>query len=187
MRPRYIILIIILIVGGFLIARMWVASPEGDESALKKYENTAYGISFAYPATYVVNEMDVMGEGAREHYAITLTRAEDLPLPINGEGPPMIIIDIYENDTAEQTAEDWIRNADESNFDLGGETIASTQIDGLPASSYRWSGLYEGTTIVLVEAKWIYNFTVTYLEIGAPIVQDFVPIRDSVRIDPDTN
>lgn len=52
----------------------------------------------------------------------------------------------------------------------------------LPALSYRWSGLYEGTTIVIAWSKWVHTLSVAYMEMGASIVQNFVSIRDSFRI-----
>ncbi|HWO07745.1 MAG TPA: hypothetical protein VNM40_04170, partial [Candidatus Paceibacterota bacterium] len=111
----------------------------------------------------------------------TLMHEDDLPIPQNGEGPPAITIDIYQNNLDNQTAEEWIRNSSVSNFKLGDGTLSSTTVGGNPALSYRWSGLYEGTTIVVAQPDWIYAFSVTYFEPGAEIVQDFVRVRDSVR------
>jgi hypothetical protein len=148
----------------------------------EQYTNATYGISFSYPTSYVLTEMDAPGSEMRKHHVITLMRKEDLPLPERGEGPPAITIDIYQNNLDKQTTEGWIRNSRESNFKLGEGRLASTTISGFPALSYRWSGLYEGSTIVLAEPNWIYAFTVTYLEMGAPIVQDFVALREGVQI-----
>ena len=89
---------------------------------------------------------------------------------------------MYQNNLDKQTTEDWIRNTSASNFKLGEGRLATTTISGMPALSFRWSGLYEGTTIAIADEKWVYAFTVTYLEMGADIIQDFVAIRDSVRI-----
>lgn len=149
---------------------------------LKQYVNAEYGLSFAYPSSYVLSEMDAEGSGMRLYHIITLIRKADLPLPINGEGPPSITIEVYQNNLDKQTTEGWIRNTSASNFKLGEGLLASTTISGFPALSYRWSGLYEGTTIALAQEHWVYALTVTYLEIGAPIVQDFVVLRDSIRI-----
>ncbi len=145
-----------------------------------EYTNATYGISFVYPKAYVLSEIDVPGE--RKHHVIVLTRKEDLPLPANGEGPPAITIDIFQNDIDKHTTESWIRNTSSSNFKLGEGRLASTTISGMPALSYRWSGLYEGTTIALAQPNWVYAFSVTYFEMGATIVQDFVAVRDSVRV-----
>lgn len=150
--------------------------------ALKRYSNAAYGLSFSYPETYVLSEIDAPGSGMRVRHSITLLRKEDLPLPEGGEGPPAITIEAFQNDLDKQTTEGWIKNTSASSYKLSEGTLAATTVNGLPALSYRWSGLYEGTTIALAMPNWIYVFTVTYLEMGAPIVQDFVAIRDNLRI-----
>jgi len=153
-----------------------------ETSGTQTYTNAKYGISFRYPDAYEVREQLAPGSALRERYSIVLIRKADLPLPTAGEGPPTITIDIYQNNLDNQTTESWIRGTNESNFKLGEGVLSSTTISGKPALSYRWSGLYEGTTIVRAEPNWIYAFSVTYLEMGADIVQDFVAIRDSVRI-----
>lgn len=160
-----------------------LAPPE----AMRTYSSTEYGISFPYPSTYLLTEHDAAGSALRKHHVITLLRREDLPLPENGEGPPSITIDIYQNDLDRQTAEQWIRNSGASNFKLGNGLLTRTTAGGLPALSYRWSGLYEGTTVVVAEPAWIYAMSVTYMEMGAPIVQDFAALRDSARITKSAN
>ena len=187
MSLRYIATIGIffaLLVGGFFVVKDRIVSQGSDQNSTEElfYSNAAYNISFSYPSAYILSEMEVPGNEERAHYAITLMRKEDMPLPEAGEGPPSITINVYQNNSDVQTAEEWIRNSSESNVRLGEGVLTSTTISGLPALSYRWSGLYEGTTIVRAQPDFVYAFTVTYLEMGAPIVQDFVAIRDSVRI-----
>lgn len=145
------------------------------------YTSNEYGLSFVYPDNYQLTEIDAEGSALRQHHTIILQRTEDLPAPVDGEGPPAITIDVYQNDLDKQTTEAWIRNDSRSNFKLGEMRLASTTVDGKPALSYRWSGLYEGTTVAIAEGDWIYAFNVTYLDMGADIIQDFVALRESVR------
>lgn len=147
----------------------------------KTYANADYGLSFKYPLRYRLVEFDAPGSEQRAHHVIALTYEDNLPIPENAEGPPMITIDLFQNDLDSQTAEDWIRNTSASNFKLGEMRLSTTTVGGEEALSYRWSGLYEGTSIVVAKPAWIYMFSVTYLEPGADIVQDFVKVRDSVR------
>lgn len=189
MRLRYVSVIGIfaaLLVGSFFFMSQRSLPLVSDQPSapLLHYANALYGLSFTYPSTYVLSEMDAAGSAVRAHHIITLMRKADLPLPVNGEGPPSITIEVYQNDLDKQTTEGWIKNTSASNFKLGEGRLASTTISSISALSYRWSGLYEGTTIVLARPDWVYSFTVTYLEMGAPIVQDFVALRDSVRIFP---
>lgn len=187
MPTRFIIITLIvltLVTGGLYFWEQNNLPPTNNENVvgMKQYANTVYGLSFSYPATYVLNETEAPGSALRKHHIITLIRTEDLPLPVDGEGPPAITVNIYQNNLDNQTTEKWIRGSNASNFKLGDDILASTTIGGLPALSFRWSGLYDGTTIALARPDWIYAFTVTYFEMGAPIVQDFVTIRDSVKI-----
>lgn len=177
-----IILTLLVIFGvWFLYSKQQTPSVE-NTSNLSHYSNDTYGISFSYPSDYVLEEHTVTGITGKEYHQVSLINKKDLPLPVNGEGPTAITIDFHPNDIDKYTAEGWARNSKDSNLRLGEGRLATTTISGFPAVSFRWSGLYEGTTIVLANPKWIYTFNVTYLEMGAQIVQDFVKIRDSVQI-----
>ncbi|MBI4121214.1 MAG: hypothetical protein HY457_03090 [Parcubacteria group bacterium] len=180
----YIVVVVVLLIGGVFLVNERAVQREGGEglAGSKQYTNATYGISFSYPGAYVLSELDAPGSAMRKHHVITLIHKDNLPLPVNGEGPPAITIELYQNDLDKQTTEGWIRNTSASNFKLGEGRLSSTTVSGLPALSFRWSGLYLGTTIALAQPKWVYVLSVTYLEIGAPIVQDFVSVRDSVRI-----
>lgn len=154
-----------------------IAEDKHTEDLLSEYSNSFFGISFSYPSDYIITEHQV-----NNNHQITLINKKDLPLPVNGEAPPSVTINIYENDKDKYTAEDWALKSKESNLKLGEGTISNILLSKSPAISYRWSGLYEGTTIVSANPKYVYTLNVTYLEMGAPIVQDFVKIRDSVKI-----
>ncbi len=166
---------------------VWVQLAVGifpiQENSQLRYSSIKYGLSFSYPATYLLNEFDIDGDTSHAHHAIVLIMKKDLPLPVGGEGPTAITVDLYQNTANKYTTEQWIRTARESNFSLSEGILASTTISNLPALSYRWDGLYHGTTIVSAKPDWIYAFTVTYFEMGDDIIQDFVKIRDSAEID----
>ncbi len=185
--------VLVLVIAGFAVYTLTKPTEEPQANAVATttptttnqniiYTSAKYGISFAYPSSYELSERDNEGSALREHYTIILMRKEDLPAPEGGEGPPAITIDMHQNNLDSQTTENWIRNSSLSNFKLGEGMLSSTTISGLPALSFRWSGLYEGTTIALSQPNWIYAFSVTYMEPGADIVQDFVAVRDSIRI-----
>ncbi len=172
-------LLLALIIG----AAAWFFFLRDTTSSLNTYTSAEYGISFSYPSMYLLEEMDAPGNELRKHHVITLMRKDSLPAPEGGEGPTYIALEIYQNNLDNQTAEGWIKHTSESNYKLSDGTLTSiTLANGLPATSYRWSGLYEGTTIVTAQPKWIYAFTATYMEMGEQIIQDFVAIRDSIRI-----
>ncbi len=180
---RLIIALVLAVAAWFFLLRDTTPTPVSD--GLLQYSSAEYGVSFSYPDTYALNELDTPDSQLRKHHIISLMRRDELPAVEGGEGPTYIALEIYQNDLDHQTTEGWIKNTNESNYKLGDGTLTPiTLASGLPAISYRWSGLYEGTTIVTAQPKWVYALTVTYMEIGAPIIQDFVAIRDSIKITP---
>ena len=157
------------------------APAEVPQSHLNTFKSDRYGFSFSYPDTYELTEHEAAGGALREQHTIVLMRKTDLPPTQNGEGPPSITIDIVQNNLDKLMTEEWIRGSSVSNFKLSPEgTLSAVSLGGLPALSYRWSGLYEGTTIAIARADWVYAFSVTYLEPGADSVQDFVALRESI-------
>lgn len=184
MKTYYKVAIVIIAIG--FISWFFYAgrqkTPVQDAETLLEYSNDVYGISFSYPSDYILSERDTVASDSQNYHQIGLINKKDIPLPVSGEGPTAIILDIYKNNVNKYSAESWARNAKESNLKLGEGRISTTTISGLAALSFRWSGLYEGTTIVLAKPDFVYTFNVTYLEMGGQIIQDFVKIRDSVRI-----
>ncbi|MBI4128484.1 MAG: hypothetical protein HY460_00405 [Parcubacteria group bacterium] len=142
-------------------------------SPRKAYESDVLGLAFQYPDDYILLERD-LSTGMRLHHQITLTQARDLPPPENGEGPPTITIDIYQNSLDSYTVSDLIHGGNFTNFKLSPDGVtATTTVDGMPALSFRWSGLYEGETVVTAQPKWAYAFSVTYISPDDQIVRDF--------------
>lgn len=176
LRPLLVPLLIFVVA----IAAVFVYRARYQASLANLYTSKTFGIEFEYPSGYVLEESDEPA-GERSAHHIVLMRESDLPLPVAGEGPPAISIDLYKNDVAKDTTESWIRLSRFSNFKLGEGRLATTTISGKPALSYRWSGLYEGTTIAVARERWVYAFSVTYMQPGDDIVQDFVGIRDTLR------
>lgn len=175
-------IVIFLVIFGISTIREENNLGEIKNTNFKEYSNTTYGLSFLYPSEYILTEHDALGDALRRHHTITLIHKNDLPIPELGEGPQAITVDIYQNNLDAQTGEHWIRNSNESNFKLSEGKLATATIGGSKAFSYRWSGLYEGTSIVTAKPNWIYMFTVTYLEMGSQIIQDFVYIKDAMQI-----
>lgn len=187
MNRTLIIAIVLLVLVGGVVMLNTIIEKRADSANLATYESEEFGLSFKYPSQYLLIERET-GNAERRAYSITLIEntpgnRDLLSGRVVGEGPPAITIQLFQNDLDSYTAEEWIRGVNESNFKLSPEqTLSKATISGKEALSYRWSGLYEATTIVQPRPKWLYAFTVTYLEMGAPIVQDFVTVRDSVKI-----
>lgn len=175
-----LVIVAILVVGGYwLLSDQAVLVPTPDApanpvpaEAMRSYASQEYGIEFRYPSSYQISERDLPGSGQRHHHVVTLMRAEDLPPPEGGEGPPAITIEMIQNDLDGMTTEEWIRNSSLSNFKQSGELSSST-IAGQQALSYTWDGLYRGDTTAIALPAYIYAFTVTYLTPEDGIRRDF--------------
>src|SRR3989344_2423906 len=104
MKNTFIIALLIVLVGG----AYWYVQ-NGEAPTGLEYTSEAYGMSFRYPETYELQEREV-GNGERYHYSIVLIDKEALAtLPQNGEGPPTINVDIFQNNLDQRTVEQWVR------------------------------------------------------------------------------
>ena len=140
------------------------------------YASEDLGVIFQYPDTYTVEERD-LGSGQRERRSIVLTAKENLPPPQNGEGPPTITIEGFQNNLDNYSADTLIQSTNFTNFKLSPDSaITPTSIAGEQALEFRWSGLYEGKSIVVARPDWAYVFSVTFLTPEDAIIGDFEKI-----------
>lgn len=178
-----IAVVVALITAGFLFfysSALFSPSPQTQEpSGLNLYANGTYGISFAYPASYVVVEGE-RGTASRPHYAIVLTHEDDVEPPLGGEGPTTITVDIFPS--AGKTLDQWIATTPESNVTLGSGKLTDTSVNGLAAKTYRWSGLYEGESTVFMHKGNIVMLSVTYLAPEDAIVADYIQMRAQMQL-----
>ncbi|HEX2792614.1 MAG TPA: hypothetical protein VHO23_02770 [Candidatus Paceibacterota bacterium] len=151
--------------------------------ALARYENPAYGIAFSYPETYVLSEAE-RGNGARGHYAITLTAKADGPAPENGEGPTAITVDIYQNNLDRYSLIEWVSGTDIANYKLSDGSFKERTIGGERALTDEWSGLYEGKTTTFLHEASAVAVTATYLTPRDPILDDYERVLASFELAP---
>ena len=153
-----------------------VAGPTGTNL----YANGAYGISFPYPSEYVVQEGE-RSDRPHDRYAIVLIHEDDVEVPIAGEGPTSITIDIYEN-TTNETLSNWVTTASESNYMLGDQRLTEMSVDGKAALQFRWSGLYEGETTAFLNGDTIVVVSVTYLTPEDAIIADYRTLLSEIQL-----
>ncbi len=172
-----------LITAGFLFfysSVLFSPSQQAQQSSgINLYANGTYGISFAYPASYLVAEGE-RGTVSRPHYAIVLTHEDDIEPPFGGEGPTTITIDIFPS--AGKTLDQWIATTPESNVTLGSGELTDTTVNGVAAKTYRWSGLYEGESTVFMHQENIVMLSVTYLTPEDTIVADYTELRAQMQL-----
>src|SRR3989338_6659746 len=143
-------IIALLVAGNYIYAKMnnKVAIPDTNvQSMLGMYDNATYGISFKYPENYVLSERNT-GNGERASHNITLMDKTDAAnIPVGGEGPVAITVDIFQNNLDTQTVENWINNSSASNYKLSPDgALSPATVGGASALAYGWDGLYRGAS-----------------------------------------
>src|SRR3989344_6700610 len=99
-----LVLLTLIVVGAYFFYTAPADAPTVPVDTGEIYTNTKHGISFTYPNTYVLEEREV-GNGERWHDNVTLMdREAAVNIPQNGEGPPTITIDFFQNNLDTQTA-----------------------------------------------------------------------------------
>lgn len=172
--------ILIGIVALVVIGAVAVLAIGNKETSDKTYQNPVMGISFTYPAEYVVTEKDG-GDDRGIYSSATLTRA-DAQIPEGGEGPTSITFVSYQNNLAGLTPEAWARKATESNFNLNGATTSPMMIGGREAFTYTWDGLYRGVSGVIQHGDWLLVATVTTMDEDDDIAEDFQEILATLTL-----
>ena len=174
------VVLIVLVAGAYLLYAPTAEAPAAPTVSSETYANEMYSISFSYPGTYVLEEREV-GNGERYHYAIILMdKVAAANIPQNGEGPPTINVDIFQNNLDNLTISEWIKNDSRSNFKLAfNGAFAPVSVGGYDALAYTWDGLYSGHSVVFEHGGNIVMLTVTYLSPDDAILSDFAGVMAS--------
>jgi len=151
-----------------------------------KYDSAEFGIAFDYPNTYFLEKKNT-GSPQRERTTIIITEdtEENRELRegrsgIPREGPVAITVDIFQN-VENLDAEEWVLGMSDSNFKLSNDELVSFTLADKEALSYRWSGLYEGNSVVFVHNGRIIMMSVTFFSPSDEIVRVFESILESIR------
>ena len=191
-RVLLVVVLLLFAVGSYSFWKLtYHPNPGTVVETLKKYTDEILGISFLYPnypTSYYLEKKD-LSTGERLRYTLVLIEdtEENRQLrkgksPTPREGPTAITIDLFQNNLDKQTAIDWVKGSSDSNFKLGDQTYSSATIDQMEAVRYRWSGLYEGESVVAADEKWIYMLSVTYLTPQDRIRPDFSKVVDTFKV-----
>ena len=148
---------------------------QGKESMVP-YENAAYDISFQYPSSLYVREVEAGTPDNPQHAIVLVKDTEENRALLDGtsetatEGPTAITIDIYENEDG-LSVRDWVQES--TNWTVANSGANDAEVAGKQGISYGWSGLYEGTSYVIPYNDRMYVFSVSWLSPDDQIVRDF--------------
>lgn len=177
-----VVLVIVFATAAYIYKKPVTSQPTGDHTATSTagtFSSSDVGISFTYPTTYELQSS--LGDGEGPTYVISLMSRDSLPVGVNTEAPPAIIVQTFAN-PKNLALDEWIRTTSASNWQLSqkGEMGASTVGDesGL---GYTYSGLYETTAVAVAHNGKVYLFTVDTLTPQDSIKTDFFNLLDTVK------
>lgn len=164
-----------------------ISAPSQEEVA-QTYRSTTYGLSFGYPQGFYLKENLNAGTTERPHLALVLVEdTEENRMVLNGEtvepreGPTAITIEVYPN-PSNLSPEEWVK--EETNWTVRTSDLAPARAGGVPATTFSWSGLYEGRSTVATAYGKAYVFSVTWLEPSDPLIGEYVQILKRVELRP---
>lgn len=188
-----ILVVLALGFGIYYAAGLYTPAPEMPQQVIDteapEYNSAYLGVSFVYPRNYFVLEND-LSTGEREQHSISLI--EDTPTNralVSGElqgteGPTAITVEIFQNDLDSYTSETFIEETNFTNYKLSPTgDWALMNVGGDIGTSFQWSGLYEGRSVVVARPDWVYVFSVTWLTPQDAILSDFESVLSRVSFD----
>ena len=81
-------------------------------------------------------------------------------------GPRGLVIEAFDFAPGSEpvSAEAWVRGTARSNLGMGDGELKETEVGGVPAVRYSWSGLYEGMSVAVLDQGRIWVFTMLFRE-----------------------
>lgn len=186
---KNIIVIIVTVILGLYFYVFTVSNDTQQNPIIETYANSEMGIEFAYPVGpqgYVLGESDTSDPRAGLVRAIVLTRSEDAErgLPVGGEGPATITMQIFRN-VDKQSPRTWAeRNIQYSNLNLKTGSITEVVVGGAPGIRYMADGLYASDNVVVANGDYIYLMSGMFIDAESQLRKDFSPFVESVRFIP---
>lgn len=153
------------------------------------YSRSEVGLEFDYPAGpggYVVDERMPVDLGTGLLRNIILMQSEDAEQepPVGGEGPPVIVISVFEN-AEKQFPRSWAEeNIQYSNLNLLQGEVEEDVVGGANAIRYMADGLYASENVVVAHGDNIYVITGQFMDQESDIRRDFGVLVESVRFIP---
>jgi len=188
----YILIAAALMVGGYYLYTYWVL---GNDSVGQvtgthiTYSQSDIGLEFDYPEGpdgYVVDERMPVDLGTGLIKNIILMRTEDTLYepPVGGEGPPVILVSVFENNN-KQFPQAWAdENVQYSNINLIMGEVEEAVVGGANAIRYMADGLYASENVVVAHGDYMYVITGQFMDQDSPIRRDYQDLVESVRFIP---
>jgi hypothetical protein len=118
---------------------------------------------------------------------VTLTLKEDFESVqkgerAGGEGPPMIVIERFDNPNNPGPLE-WAEQYPQlSNYNLKMGGVSNTTVASFPGIRYQADGLYPSRNVIFSDGRRIFYLHGQYLDQNSRLYRDFDKIVDSMRL-----
>lgn len=136
------------------------------ESTVVSWTNTDFGIVFDFEMgadPFLLSETADPEAGLV--MAWSLIRESELAAARDDSlGPRGLVIEAFEFVPGGEpaSAEAWVLGTARSNLMMGDGELKATEVGGLPAVRYTWSGLYEGMSVAVLAEGRIWLFTMLF-------------------------
>lgn len=188
----YILIALAVLLAGYYLYTYWALGNDSAgqvNSGYLTYSQSDVGLEFDYPEGpegYVLDERMPVDLGTGLIKNIILTRTEDTLYepPVGGEGPPVILVSVFEN-TKKQFPRAWAdENIQHSNINLIMGEVGEAVVGGANAIRYVADGLYASENIVVAHGDYVYVITGQFIDQASPILRDYEDLVQSVRFIP---
>ncbi len=154
-------------------------------TATQTYLDPEIGLSFTYKSGsegYVLDTLE--GTESNNIKNLRLVSTVDSALLNDGgahDGPPTILIRVFEKGATEDP-EEWAREyAAISNLNLIMGEIDETELAGASAIRYTIDGLYPTDTVIAIKGEFVYVISGSYLDSDSPTKKDFDPLLRTIE------
>jgi hypothetical protein len=191
-KTAFVLIGAALAVGSYYLYMYWALGNDSVEQISEGYQTYSQsdtGLAFDYldgPEGYVVDERMPVDLGTGLVKNIMLTRTEDTlnELPVGGEGPPRIVISVFEN-AQKQFPRTWAEeHVQYSNINLIMSEVEEVVVGGANAIRYTADGLYASENVVVAHGDYLYVITGQFIDQDSQIRLDYVTLVSSIRFIP---
>lgn len=188
MKNIYIIISLIILVslGLYFTARI---DKKETTNNLSVYSNSKLGIEFTHqvgPEGYVIQESTPSSQMENMLGSIVIMQTEDAgrEMPVGGEGPATMTIEIFKN-TKKQWPLNWAEaNTQYSNINLKMGDVGESVVGGANAIRYMADGLYASENHIVAHGGYIYKITGMFMTEDSKLRKDFAPLVNSIKFIP---
>ena len=192
----------VLVVVGFIVnktkERVGTSVPKESPPAVLVTENSthatftsdAYKFGMEFPRKYFLSAKEMDASTSPNLVALLLLDTQenhdilDGKITVPRDGATGITLNVHRN-PKKLTPTDWAKN--DQNWRVSDKKISTTTVSGIEGVVFRWSGLYEGATVIVTNADFAYAFAVSWTSPDDDILKDFDQILLSFRFAPIEN